>query len=281
MLRLCTNLSYLSYSFSRFILISMYKERNIFKKFTSINLKVYFLLTLLISCVLSTFKLFEYDLNVEKDVRKDFPYEIRNEIYCQYEVNAAQCRLFNAFKMINSFLNDVLFLILNITVDIFLVKNFNSHLRKKSHLKNDEIIDLDSHKDIKLKKKNLNRMIVINGLVYTMSHVPEFISSVLLVVYGNKIAVFCFEKLSCDLINEEAAFFGLISIVFQFVIFYIFDKNFYGSYLDIKARVFHDVSALIIGHDKDDTKALSSVNLGSQAIELNNLRKLIGNGVID
>ena len=72
--KLSSNISYLSFSFSRFILISNLKSRNIFKQFTNIRMPVYFAICILISCMLSVFKLFQYELNRFMDFRLDFPY---------------------------------------------------------------------------------------------------------------------------------------------------------------------------------------------------------------
>ena len=56
----------------------------------------------------------------------------------------------------------------------------------------------------------------------------------LLIVYSKKISNFCFDKFSCDLLNEEAKFFGLISIVGQFYVLKNFDKHFKRSFEQIK-----------------------------------------------
>ena len=58
--------------------------------------------------------------------------------------------------------------------------------------------------------------------------------TLLLIVYSRKISNFCFNKFSCDLLNEEAEFFGLISIVGQFYVFKNFDKHFKRSFEQIK-----------------------------------------------
>ena len=88
--------------------------------------------------------------------------------------------------------------------------------------------------EIQKSKKNVNRMVIINGFVYALSHMPEFVVRILLVSMAKKLENFCSEKLSCDLGNEEAQVFYLISLVLQFFIFLKFNKNFNASFSDLK-----------------------------------------------
>jgi len=162
--------------------------------------------------MLSFYKLFQYSLNLEHDFRKDFPYEIYNEFYCDssdlIDVKF-KCSLFSFFKVFNSILNDILLVILNLIVDVVLLRNFHRHLDNKLR----QIVDMDQHKNIQKSKTKVNRMILFNGLLYVFSHLPEFVVTLLLVVYSKKISNLCQYNFSCDLVSEEAEFFCLISIV--------------------------------------------------------------------
>ena len=80
-----------------------------------------------------------------------------------------------------------------------------------------------------------------NSFIYVLSHLPEFVVTLLLIVYSREILNFCNFYLSCDMINEEAEFFGLISILGQFYIFLIFDKNFCSSFNDLKRKLIGNV----------------------------------------
>jgi hypothetical protein len=272
--RMCSNLSYLFFSFRRLVLVSMYKESSIFNRMTQINLKLYTFLIITFCSILSLFRIFQYDINFDRNPRKDFPFETRDEFFCQNKLNAIQCIFFNSFKILNRFLNDILSVILNVIIDFCLFKNFNLHLKEKVALTRRNIyLDLDFHKDIKKKKKNLNRMILLNGFIYILSHIPEFLSSILLIVFSKKISHFCFVRLSCDLVNEEMAIFSLISIVTQFYIFLMFDKNFRKSFIEIKARLFS-----INKHTLEKTASLS-VNVPAHRFK--NLGSLFGNGLIE
>jgi len=228
--KMCSNFSYLMFSFSRLLLLCKPTENRLQNK-PNENLLffLYSLALILLSSLLSAFKLFQYETNSvlnPLNANKEFPFEIRDEKYCNVDGHQFQCRLFNFFKIANRLLNDFLFVILNISVDLILLTKFTSHMNRKLKHINDEA----QHKVIHKSKKNINRMIFFNSLIYIVSHLPEFAMTLLLIVYAEKIANYCNNKFSCDLLNEQAEVFCLISIVCQFYVFKFFDKNFRKSF---------------------------------------------------
>jgi hypothetical protein len=232
--KFCSNFSYLIFSASRLLLIEKQKERNRVEKSRKKAIFFYIILLILISFILSLFKLFQYKDNFShKNANKEFPFEKRDEHYCNNESHKYECKLFNAFKIASRSLNDVLFVILNILIDLILLVKFKHYMDGK--LKH--ISDEAQRKIIEKSKKNINRMILFNGFIYIISHLPEFTMTLVLIIYAKKISNYCLNKFSCDLLNEEAEFFGLISIVFQFYIFKIFDKNFKSSFTQMIANV--------------------------------------------
>lgn len=278
--KLASNISYLLFSVSRLILISIEKKPTIIKGATSIKrlkYSLYFMSILFASCLLSAFKLFQYRINVERDFLRDFPYEIYDEFSCgstnDFDVKW-KCNLLNFFKILNSVINDILLVVLNLIVDIILLKNFHQHLDNKTR----HIIDMDQHKNIKKSKKKINRMICLNSLLYVVSHLPEFLVTLLLVVFAKSVAKFCHFNFSCHLMGEEAEFFSLVSIVCQFFIFKVFDKNFKASCKDLKERFF---SRLFCDQAKKVGGQTQQNNSAGKVVELKNLTNLIGNGLID
>ena len=136
-----------------------------------------------------------------------------------------------------------------------------------------QISDVMQRHEIEKCKKSVNRMILFNSLIYILSHLPEFTITLLLIVYAEKISNFCQNKFSCDLLNEEAEFFGLISIVCQFYVFKIFDKNFNTSFAHLKSLLGN-----LIYRKKETMKIPLTLQ---ENLELKNLKNLIGNGIID
>jgi hypothetical protein len=236
--KLSSNVSYLLFSVSRLILINIEKKpvAVAFKKLKKDRSIYYFSAILFVSCVLSLFRLFQYELNFVNDFRKEFPYEIYNEFYCDSSDSGglvkSKCNLFKFFKLFNSILNDILFVLINLIVDLILVRKCHKYLNKKMLY----ITDVDHRKSTEKSRKQLNRMIFYNGLLYVFSHLPEFVTTLLLVIYSKKISNYCQYNFSCDLVSEEADVFSLISIVCQFYIFKVFDKNFKISFLDLRQK---------------------------------------------
>ena len=116
---------------------------------------------------------------------------------------------------------------------MLLLKQFRENLKHKDKIKANS--DKDKS-DQKKQKDHVTKMVLVNSILYLISHMPEFFVSILLITYTRKISNFCLNNLSCDLINEQAEFFNIISIVFQFFVFKAFNKKFNESYLDLKKR---------------------------------------------
>ncbi len=269
--KFCSNFSYVIFSINRLWLITERKKRSTIDKNKNFITLIYILSLILISCIFSMFKLFQYRVNYYfyTNTFGEFPFEIRDEVYCDDENNKFQCRLFNMFKLANRSVNDVLFVILNIFIDLVLFVKYRNHMNRKLV----QINDAAQHKLIERSKKYLNRMILFNSLIYILSHLPEFTMTLLLIIYSKKISKFCSDKLACDLLNEEAESFSFISIVCQFYVFKMFDKNFKSSLNQLISKF----CSFFTNEKKED----EIVYVENTNRELRNLKNLIGNGRMD
>jgi hypothetical protein len=92
--------------------------------------------------------------------------------------------------------------------------------------------------DIDKKQDDVVEMNIINGLIYFVSHLPACLAAILLMIFSKDMEKFCSWKYSCDLINEIAKFFCVISMFAQFFVFFRFNKNFKKSFHDMKNRFF-------------------------------------------
>jgi hypothetical protein len=145
----------------------------------------------------------------------------------------AYCTLFRVLNIINNFIKDILFFFINLIIDILLFKNSKQNLENKKRVLNDaKKIDMA----IKLKNK-MNKMVLINGIVFFIAYFPEFISNILLIVYDKKINIFCYQYISCNDLNEFAQFFNFISIGLQFFILKKFNKNFDRDFTTFKENI--------------------------------------------
>jgi hypothetical protein len=127
-------------------------------------------------------------------------------------------------NVVNNFLNNVLFLFLSLVIDVLMIRFSSKILKEKRalncpHLK--EAIDF---------KARLNKMIITNASLFFISHIPEFVVTLLLIIFHYTLFEFCFNGFSCFELIEMAQTFHFISVGFQFFIFLKFDKNFSCSF---------------------------------------------------
>jgi hypothetical protein len=233
-LRTCASLTYLSISMSRIILV---RERitagSFLDKFQHFNYKILTFIFVILSCLISFYKLFQYALNEMRESNSLFPYEISNEKTCAYfKTFNFRCNIFKWLKFFDIFLNDLLFFILNLIIDVVLYFLFKKEIEKKKLVTSANVHDLEE------KQKDLNKMLLINGCVYFMSHFPQFLLTLLMVLNLESILNFCLNKLSCDMVNEITGFFSMLIITFQYFIFLRFNHNIRNSFDDLKKYYF-------------------------------------------
>lgn len=230
--KLCKNISFLAFTFSRFIL-SLNKKNGFFKIFNKMNMKLYVFLMALFSSLFSIFKLFQYTVVDNFDPTFDFPFESFNEVVCQKTNKSYKCDIFSTLKIINNIINNILIYLLNFIIDILLMKGYSSHMAKRRQILNISTQNShhQTHDESKEKENRVSRMVLISNILYLFSNLPEFISSVLVILFSKQISLFESFYLSSDLLVEESQFFALLSIVLNFFILVLFNKNFRKSFL--------------------------------------------------
>ena len=238
-IRLCCNVSYLTFSVSRFFVSTLTIKSTCFKRFEKTKLLGYYSFILVISLGLNTFKILEYRQNfLYNTFENEFPVNVYDIEYCSNQnLDTAlihyKCKMFAGLNICINVLNNVVFLVVGIFVDILLFNYTKKNLQRK------ETLFHDSEKlsqAIKLKEK-VNKMVIANGSLYFVSHFPEFCVTIVLLVFNKKIASFCYHSISCTDLIEITQVSGLISVGLQIFIFIKFDRNFAESISDLKTRL--------------------------------------------
>ena len=231
-LKTCSNFSYIFFSFSRLILVSNLKEKlSVLGKFENLNLFLYSLILILFSSVISVYKLFEFRLNEVNISTLGFPYEVYNELFCG---NFGQlCHFMDFLKIFNNSFNDIVLFVFNVVLDLILLKYFKKDLQHKFDTRSPNA----DNSDLIRSKTNIDRMIITTGLVYFVSHMPEFCVTLGLLIYRENVRNFCTNYNACLILNDEARFFALISILFQFYILLLYSRNFRESFLNLLDRL--------------------------------------------
>ena len=230
-IRLCCNFSFIALSIRRFY-ISTSNPSVLFKKFEKLKLKCFYSILLGITLFFSVFKLFQFKPNeFYSAFDENFPFDAYGINYCEFNIYsikafAFKCKLFQILNLINNVFDNILFLLISVILDVLLVRFSNELLKKKQILISSEKVLTQAL----IYKETVNKMIITNGTLYFMSHVPEFVITVILIVLEKKLAHFCNYMFSCTKIIEIAQSFNALSISLQFFIFYLlFDKNFRQS----------------------------------------------------
>ena len=228
-IRLCCNFSYIALSISRFY-ISTSNPSALFKRFESLNLIYFYSALIGFTVAFSTFKLFEFKRNESySSFDKNFPFDAYGINSCEYnwyniKSFAFKCKLFQALNLANNIFDNILFIIISIIIDILLIRFSNKLLKNKKILHND---NNNTHLAEALRyKETINKMIITNGTLYFVSHVPEFVITVALIVMEKKLAQYCLYFFSCTRWIDVAQSFNVLSLCLQFFIFLAFDKNF-------------------------------------------------------
>ena len=210
-LRICSNITYLIFSISRFSVISSTKLKFL-KRIESMKPRKLSFLIFLAGCLLSLFKMFDQKPNESYSTFDlNFPYYPFDIGYCEIRFEndvtkffSFECSLFPILNLINNILNNVLFLLVSVIVDIFLYRFAKMYVEEKTKMFHDQ-----THKDEALQhQKKINRLILINGALYFVSHLPEFILTLFAIMIRKKLVElsFYYNFTSRNLIETSEAF---------------------------------------------------------------------------
>ena len=232
--RLCTNISYIAFSMSRYFL-STSNPSHFFELFGHLKLRRFYAIVSLFALSLSLYKIFQFKVNdFIPTYDLSFPFDAYGVNYCHYYIRGQipkwntiagfKCNMFNTLTMVNNILNNMVFFFISIIIDVGLIRFTNQNLTLKRKL----FTSADSPalvQAVKM-KEHINRMVITNGLLYFVSHVPEFVVILLLLVYKKSMSIYCASYFSCIEFVEIAQVFNFCSIGLQFFVFKHFDKNF-------------------------------------------------------
>jgi hypothetical protein len=139
-------------------------------------------------------------------------------------------------------------------IDIFLFIISKKNLKNKMKISNDK-----KTIDVAIKfKNNMNRMVILNGILFFIAYFPELITNITLIIFDKKINQFCYQFISCNLLNEFAQFFNFLSIGLQFFILKKFNKSFNKNYNELKSNFLKRFNFLKFNFKTKNPTTLSS-----------------------
>ena len=206
------------------------KKGKLYDLLKKVKMSYYIIINFSIGVLLSAFKLFEYNvdsLDFSQFDDRYFPSEKYSYFYCNEPVSF-MCNFFYVLQMINNVFNDLIFFLVAIIIDVALILNLRKSIRFKK-------IAINELKDL----KHLKKMLVISGIIFIFSHLPELLIRLLFFILTNNYYVidFCLSNFNCDKLNEFGEFFNFISIISQLFINLKFNKLCNESYQNFKIKL--------------------------------------------
>ena len=193
-----------------------------------------------VGLLLNVYIVMEYKVDLPYSMSdQNPPYNAYDIVYCGDSRRRLaptfllRCKIFPILNLINSVLNNIVYLCVGVLIDILLILFTNANLKHKKNLTNDVNI-LNEAVNFKVK---VNKMIIVNGILYFVSHLPQFVITVAFFVLKKQLAGFCYFYFLCDDFLEILQTSSLISISFSFFIYLKFDNNIRGSYADIMKKM--------------------------------------------
>ena len=240
-LKICANFSYTIFSLSRYFLYSSSETNRFFQKLKKLNIKVFYLILTISALIFSLFKVFEFKPNeVYSSYDRNFPYAPYDVNYCELNLfNSTMvsfaCRSFPILNLANSILNYIVFFVISCVIDVLMVRFTNENLERKLHLSHDQT---HINEAINL-KKNITKMILINGILYFVSRVPDFILTFAFVIFKHKFTLFCFYFFNCEKILELTQTLIFLPISLNLFVFLRFDHHFRNSFHELVKHSFY------------------------------------------
>jgi hypothetical protein len=137
--------------------------------------------------------------------------------------------------LINNTLNNIIFFVANIIIDICLAIFSRKNLARKKRLVHNDAQNPGLIDDIKMRDR-INRLIIVNNILSILAHFPELIAFVF-VFRDEKANGSCETLYFCSKIIDSCRSFNFVVITFQIVVFYKFDRNFRNSFKDRFSKI--------------------------------------------
>ena len=261
LLKFMCNFTYVAFALSRISLIG--KDHSKIVKFISeLDIKIYTLVSFLISSILSWIKYFKYKVNYsephlnypisnESDMMLMANWVINEKYVDKYSSFPIPYRLYFIYNSISDLINYVVFLIICMVIDILMVVRLKQTLEDKLKWYDKET---NSQKyDAKMKENEdavnkLIKMVIINTVLGILSKFPSSFLSVVNLYstfyfrnYDNQFTAPIFGEFYSylldsgfySLIVDIYEFLFIVSISVQFFIYKQFDKKFLEGYNSI------------------------------------------------
>ena len=217
-------------------------ENKHLKRFAQLKFARIVLVVGVSSGILSSSKIFEYstDFNVYDSPS---PFRVSVEYFSK---NASS----SVFYLSHYIFTDFFLLLVNILIDLFLVRKVKSDLKVKNRNQMEKMNEASTFEKNKLTeelkrnksvKKKANALVICNIVVYVVCRLPELIGIFWEFLQPKMISAtdfICQFNILCYLIYNTIEYVYMISYLFNIVIFYKFNNNFKKGLQNLWKRKF-------------------------------------------
>ena len=218
----------LLFSLNRYILTNEQSiGENQKKHFKRLNSKLFFVLSLLFCVLLNVYLFYEYSIN-DYDSHQPFPMNVGSLLFYSAKTPLV-------LKFLNYIVNNVLFLILEILVDIILLRSIKQNLKKKESM----TMNSNTKQEISNAMHNANLMVFFNCLTLVFFRFIDLSLVVLYYVMNYKAGQTICSQYNfdiCQVYLKIAEFSFILSNSFNFFFYYCFNAKFKESYKRITTK---------------------------------------------
>ena len=212
-------------------------DNRFMKKLYNTKIKKVVMMVLILSIIMSTAKMFEYQIYF-----LNFDYDFPSPFFLSFRDKTPASYVELVFYYLHYIINDFVILIINLVVDIKLVFIIKANLKQKienekNFLEPGSPSNFSSEKKISKMEENLkkkksvenkaNALIVANVFIYFFCRIPELVGTLVFPFSQSLFPVgFCSEFLICYLIYNTMEYMYMLSYAFTILICYKFNSTF-------------------------------------------------------
>ena len=224
-MKTCSILTALIFSLERY-LITLNSNQPFCKKFQKIKIRYFIVGIVSISALSSTNKLFEMK---PIPVNSGFDMDLFD-----FNTSIFKVTWFRILHCVHYVFNDFILVVINIVIDILLVKLIRRDLRIKLNFSINSLSIKPDHmkktlEEVKKAEENTNKMIIFLFLIYFLCRIPELIFSIILLFRFIKIKDTFFKMCSltvCQLLNNIIQYTYMLSYITNIFFYIKFNRPF-------------------------------------------------------
>lgn len=260
-LKTASNISHVSFTLSRYIVMTNTKSK-ILQKFNMISIKKFLLITILFCVVVNLYFCFQFIIRNQSGASKEIGFFNYNysSMYKEEKIDDyrqdftfSEHILLNFLQYIRIIFSDTFYIIISFLIDTFLFLFVKKQMKRKqkmffinltSNQFRNQISVIRANRLAKTSKSRITSLIILNGINFLIFRFPSAVFNFYALIYfydKTKMEynpsligyLFCRVFMVCQRLAELCHLVYMISFLIQFFIMFKLDKNFKESFLNL------------------------------------------------